>query len=171
MPNDAQTLPDDPSRLKDMVTEGLRECDVLMGELKSRDILIEKLKHQLAGMRQHRYGSRSEALDQLALSLEDEAIVTSAQETAQDEANAVEADRPAASKGQPKRRPLPDHLPRNEMVLSAGATVRAGKSAIDRTGALCNFAAPLRTPPLVPIGPRRHAEDPLHQCQRPSWCF
>ena len=116
MPNDAQTLPDDPSRLKDMVAEGLRECGVLMGELKSRDILIEKLKHQLAGMRQHRYGSRSEALDQLALSLEDEAIATSAQ----DEANAIEADQPAASKGQPKRKPLPDHLPRNEMVLSAG---------------------------------------------------
>ena len=74
MPEDAQTLPDDPSRLKDMVAEGLRECGVLMGELKSRDILIEKLKHQLAGMRQHRFGSRSEALDQLALTLEDEEI-------------------------------------------------------------------------------------------------
>ena len=70
MPNDARTLPDDPSRLKDMVADLASECGVLMGEFKSRDILIEKLRHQWAGMRQHRFGSRSEALDQLELTLE-----------------------------------------------------------------------------------------------------
>ncbi len=92
MPNDARTLPDDPSRLKDMVADLASECGVLMGELKSRDILIEKLKHQLAGMRRHRFGSSSVALDHLALTLEDEEIATSAQ----DDANAIKADQPAA---------------------------------------------------------------------------
>ena len=38
-------------------------------ELKSRDLLIEKRKHQLAGMRRHRFGATSEALDQLQLRL------------------------------------------------------------------------------------------------------
>ena len=113
MPNDARTLPDDPSRLKDMVADLASECGVLMGELKSRDILIEKLKHQLAGMRRHRFGASSEALDQLELTLEDEEIMRAAE---------VErtAPPPSDEKRQPKRRPLPDHLPRNEEILSPG---------------------------------------------------
>ncbi len=116
MPDAAQNLPDDPSRLKGMVTALSGECGALMGELKSRDILIEKLKHQLAGMRQHRFGSRSEALDQLALTLEDEEIAASAQDPAP-----VDADQPATPpKGKPKRKPLPGHLPRNETILSPG---------------------------------------------------
>jgi transposase len=115
-PDAAQNLPDDSSRLKNMVTALSGECGALMGELKSRDILIEKLKHQLAGMRQHRFGSRSEALDQLALTLEDEEIAASAQEPAP-----VDADQPVTPpKGKPKRKPLPDHLPRNETTLSPG---------------------------------------------------
>ena len=85
-----------------------------MGELKSRDILIEKLKHQLAGMRQHRFGSRSEALDQLALTLEDEEIAASAQDPEPDDADTGQ---PVAPKGKPR---LPGHLPRNETTLSPG---------------------------------------------------
>ena len=60
MLDEAKNLPNDPAALKGLVAS-------LASELKFRDILIEKLKHQLAGMRQHRFGSRSEALDQLAL--------------------------------------------------------------------------------------------------------
>lgn len=115
MPDAAPILPDDPSRLKGMVAALSSECDTLTGELKSRDILIEKLKHQLAGMRQHRFGSRSEALDQLALTLEDQEISASAQEPAPDD-----VDHPAAPKDKPKRKPLPRHLPRHETILSPG---------------------------------------------------
>ncbi|NKB59820.1 MAG: IS66 family transposase [Alphaproteobacteria bacterium] len=89
----------------------------LASEVKSQAVLIEKLQHQLAGMRQHRFGSRSEALDQLALTLEDEEIAASAQEPASDDAN---ADQSAAPKDKPKRKPLPGHLPRNETTLSPG---------------------------------------------------
>ncbi len=110
MLDDAKNLPNDPTALKGLVSS-------LASELKSRDILIEKLKHQLAGMRQHRFGSRSEALDQLTLTLEDEEIAASAQEPAPDDAN---ADQPAAPKGKPKRKPLPGHLPRHETTLSPG---------------------------------------------------
>ena len=84
----------------------------LSSELKSRDLLIEKLKHQLAGLRRHQFGSRTEALDQLMLTLEAEEI-----------AQAVETSKADASteeKRQPKRRPLPDHLPRHQTTLSAG---------------------------------------------------
>lgn len=101
MLDNAKNLPNDATALTGLVT-------TLASELKSRDILIEKLKHQLAGMRQHRFGSRSEALDQLALTLEGEEIAASAQEPASDDAN---ADQPAAPKDKPKRKPLPGHLP------------------------------------------------------------
>jgi len=108
MLNDAQTLPDDPSVLKGLVAS-------LTSELKSRDLLIEKLKHQLAGLRRHQFGSRSESLDQLELTLEEEEIARAAEQ--RDDKGAAA---PVPPKSQPKRRPLPDHLPRNEHVLSPG---------------------------------------------------
>ena len=111
MLDDADKLPDDPSVLKGLVS-------LLASEVKSQAVLIEKLKHQLAGMRQHRFGSRSEVLDQLALTLEDEEIAAAAQEPAQDDANTDQAATPP--KGKPKRKPLPGHLPRNETTLSPG---------------------------------------------------
>ena len=94
MLDDAKDLPNDPAALKGLVVS-------LASELKFHDILIEKLKHQLAGMRLHRFGSRSEALDQLTLTLEDQEIAASAQEPAPDEANADQPD--ALPKGKPRR--------------------------------------------------------------------
>ena len=67
MLNDLESLPDDPSKLKGLVT-------LLASELKNRDLKIADLKHQLAGHNRHRFGSTSEALDQLQLSLENEEI-------------------------------------------------------------------------------------------------
>lgn len=99
-------LPDDPAVLKGLVAS-------LATELKSRDILIEKLRHQLAGLRRHQFGSRSEVLDQLELTLE-EAEIARAAETP------TEVDEPVRDKRRPKRRPLPDHLARQETVLSTG---------------------------------------------------
>ena len=86
-------------------------------QLRSRDFLIEKLRHQLAGMRRHRFGSSSEALDQLELTLEDEEIAQAAETPVEDVA---EASVPNGAKRKPKRKPLPSHLPRNETVLSPG---------------------------------------------------
>jgi transposase len=109
MLDDADTLPDDPDRLRDLVAS-------LASELKSRDILIEKLRHQLAAMRRHRFGSRAEALDQLELTLEEAELAAA---TDAIDAGDVEA-ATNARKEQPKRKPLPEHLPRDEVVLSPG---------------------------------------------------
>ena len=103
----AGDLPDDIARLKAMVLAS-------RAELSARDLLIEKLKHQLAGLRRHRFGTSSETLDQLELGLEDEEIAQ-----ASEQALAIE-DTPTRAKAQPKRRPLPEHLPREETVLSPG---------------------------------------------------
>jgi transposase len=105
----AQALPDDPAQLKGLVAS-------LASELKSRDLLIEKLRHQLVGMRRHRFGARSEVLDQLELVLESEEIAA-AREGAAEQAAVVHT-----PKTQAKRQPLPNHLPREDRVLSPGET-------------------------------------------------
>lgn len=105
MLDDVKNLPRDPSVLKDLVVS-------LASELKSRDLLIEKLKHQLSGLRRHQFGARSESLDQLELTLEAEEIALAA------ERSVVPRDpSPGEAKRKPRRRPLPDHLPRHEIVL------------------------------------------------------
>ena len=107
------------SDLHQQLAERDAQIVVYEAELKSRDVLIEKLKHQLAGMRRHRFGAKSEAIDQLGLALEEEEI-----------AAAVEAPEPSAAaempKGKPKRKPLPANLPRNDTVLSPGETCACG---------------------------------------------
>jgi len=108
MLDDLQTLPEDPSRLQEMVT-------ALAGELKSRDLLIEKLRHQLVGHNRHRFGSSSESLDQLQMTFgEDEEIAQAA----------VEQNTPSDKTEKPKRRhsrkPLPEHLERHDTELSPG---------------------------------------------------
>ncbi|NKB59571.1 MAG: IS66 family transposase [Alphaproteobacteria bacterium] len=122
MLDDAKDLPNDPAVLKGLVTS-------LASELKSRDILIEKLKHQLAGLRRHQFGSRSESLDQLELMLEEEEIARAAEAPAR-----KDTESPAGEKRRPKRRPLPDHLPRNETVLAAGEVCVSCGGALKRLG-------------------------------------
>ena len=101
------TLPDDPGELQDMVT-------LLASELKNRDLKIADLKHQLAGHNRHRFGSKSESLEQLQLFVENEEIAAASDETDTPESKASEPKR------KPKRKPLPEHLERNEQVLTPG---------------------------------------------------
>ena len=110
MLNTAQNLPDEPTELKHLV-------GLLSSEVKSQALLIEKLQHQLAGMRRQRFGASSEALDQLQLTLEDEEIAKATEVVTTLDTSPDSEPEP---KTQPKRKPLPDHLPRNEEVLSPG---------------------------------------------------
>ena len=120
MLDDAQKLPDDTSALKGLVAS-------LALELKSRDLLIEKLKHELAGLRRHQFGARSEALDQLELTLEEEEIAQAAEA-------ASHPPTPVEKKHQPKHKPLPGHLPRNETVLEAGDACASCGGKLKRLG-------------------------------------
>ena len=110
MSNDAQILPANPDELKQFAT-------LLMSELKCRDLKIAKLEHQLAGMHRHRFGSSSEALDQLKLALEEEEIAAAVKDC--DRGQETDTAQ-AAAKDKPKRKPLPEHLPRNQKGLSPG---------------------------------------------------
>ena len=105
-------LPDDIDALKGAV-------GVLERELYNRDLLIEKLKHQLAGLRRNQFGSRSERLDQLEMRLEDEEIAEAAEAPTVEtevETGSAQAHEPA----KPSRKSLPDHLPRHDEILSPG---------------------------------------------------
>ena len=110
-----QNLPEEAADLRVLLASREVEIVGFKAELRTRDLLIEKLKHQLAGLRRHQFGARSEALDQLELALEDEEIARAGETPA-----TTDGDVPVQEKRQPKRKPLPDHLPRNETVLEAG---------------------------------------------------
>ena len=106
------TLPSDPDELR-QTAEGLVEL------VKSQALRIAKLEHQLAGHRRHRFGSKSETMDQLQLRLEEEEIAAS--KTVPPVHNDT-----ASPKTRPRRKPLPADLPRNEEVLSPGAACTCG---------------------------------------------
>ena len=125
MLEEAQALPDDVAALKAMVLTSRAELAARDAELRNRDLLIEKLKHQLAGLRRQRFGATSETLDQLELGLEDEEIARAAE--------ALPAPLPGA-KRQPKRRPLPEHLPREETVLTPGENCADCGGSLKRLG-------------------------------------
>ncbi len=73
----------------------------------------EKLRHQLAGQRSHRFGPSSETSEQLQLALEMSELAIAAL-TAKlclpEDAHACK----------PKRKPIPDHIPRVEVELTPG---------------------------------------------------
>ena len=58
-----KTMPTDPDELRQFTA-------LLLSEVKSQAVLIEKLRHQLAGQRHHRFGSSSQSIGQLQLALE-----------------------------------------------------------------------------------------------------
>ena len=73
-----ENLPENVAELQTMLAVRDEELVARDAEIRVRDLLIEKLKHQLAGMRRHRFGASSETLDQLALSLEEQEIAAAA---------------------------------------------------------------------------------------------
>lgn len=116
---DVASLPDDARLLKALLVAA-------NAEIGSRDRLIERLTLQLARLRRMQFGSSSEKgareIEQLELALE-EALVDTA-------AAAALIPEPAVTT-RPFRQPLPEHLPRDEIVHapacvcpSCGGTLR-----------------------------------------------
>src|SRR5680860_1708583 len=71
MLNDLESLPNDPVELQGIVT-------LLAREVKSQALFIEKLQLQLHVANRHRFGSKSESLDQLQLFVENDEIAVAA---------------------------------------------------------------------------------------------
>ena len=110
-------LPSDLDALRAFALACQAELAAAMTAVQLSRLEIEKLKVQLAGLRRMQFGRSSERLDraieQLELKLE-ELEAGEAQSEAAAEAASIPATRP--ERLQPKRRPLPDHLPREEIV-------------------------------------------------------
>ena len=103
-----KSLPDDPAELRAFTA-------LLLAEVKSQAVLIAKLRHQLAGQRAHRFGPSSETSEQLQLALEMSEIAIAALTAKLRLPDDTPADKP-------KRKPIPDHIPRVEVELTPGNT-------------------------------------------------
>jgi transposase len=107
-----KSLPEDPIELR-VISE------LMAAEIKSQAYQIEKLKKELAAHRKARFGSKSETMDQLAFDLQEDTEIAAASE-AQKTAPETGANQDAPSKRTHNRAPLPDHLERQEEILSPG---------------------------------------------------
>ena len=99
-----KSLPEDPAELRAFTA-------LLVTEVKAQAVLIEKLRHQLAGAHAHRFGTSSETSEQLQLALEMSEIAIAAITAKLRLPEEVQADKP-------KRKPIPDHIPRIEVELT-----------------------------------------------------
>lgn len=110
MLNALKSLPEDPAELRAV-------SERLMAEVQSQAYQIEKLKAELHDHRKARFGSKSESLDQLAFDLAEDVEIEVAAEAQKNEPTEANGKPP---KRQHSRKPLPDHLDRQDEVLSAG---------------------------------------------------
>ena len=77
-----------------------------------RDAVIEKLTHEVAILKRHKYAQRSEQLDAVQGNLLDELIDGDLAAIEAELAQLAPAEAPTKAKKQPKRAPLPPELPR-----------------------------------------------------------
>jgi transposase len=110
-------LPSDPEALRVFALACQAELKAAQLSVQLRSLEIEKLKFEIARLRRMQFGRSSERItrriEQLELRLEE--LETGAAEEAT-KAEAEERPRPLAERAKPKRKPLPEHLPRQEMV-------------------------------------------------------
>src|SRR3546814_15969392 len=106
-------LPSDPARLRAIIVEQSAALAAKEAELHTRDLLVEKLKAQLAVLRRVRFGASSEKLErsiaQLELALEE----IEASEAAVAAETAEPAETPAR-RARPVCTPLPEQPPPEE---------------------------------------------------------
>jgi transposase len=148
MPIDAGPLPDDVDTLRRMLVaereaRAAREAELAAAKagLVTKALEIEKLKIQIARLRRQQFGRSSEKIDriieQLELmldELESEAasgplVIEPSAATADDEGESA-----ATRKKSSGRRPLPDHLPRREIVHTPDCTCPACGGAMRQVG-------------------------------------
>jgi transposase len=119
MLNAAADLPDDPKELRKLLLESQQKVLQLEARLKSRDEEIGQLQNALIKLRKIQFGKKSEKLgreiEQLELRLE-ELEAEKALEVPLTESIPVTAKRKA------KRKPLPEHLPRETVRLESPCT-------------------------------------------------
>lgn len=130
-------LPPDIEALHAVIAAQASDLAAAKAGLVAKTLEVEKLKVQLARLRRLQFGRSSEKLaratEQLELMLE-EAEATAAAETP--EASAPESDTAVPPEAKPRRgrRPLPEHLPRHEVVHDSACTCPACGGTMRKVG-------------------------------------
>jgi transposase len=132
-------LPDDVATLKRLllerdaeVVQRLAELEVQRVEVLSAQLLIEKLKLQIARLRRIQFGRRSEQHDARVVQLE---LIVEELETSLAASPTAAATAPASTpRTLPVRRPLPATLPRETVVHAAACTCPDCGGALKQIG-------------------------------------
>lgn len=122
-------LPDDVEALKALLANATRRADQAEARLanaKAREsateAMIAHLKLQIAKLRREQYGASAERtrrlLDQMELQLEDLEADAAEDASAAEEAAAKTSTVTAFERRKPARKPFPDHLPRERVVIA-----------------------------------------------------
>lgn len=104
-----------PEQLRRLATELMVRVEQQDEVIKRTELRNQQLTHELALLKRHKYGQRSEQLNVLQISLLDEVVDA---DIAAIEAELEQLSTPAAAKPEkrrPKRAPLPPELPRTEI--------------------------------------------------------
>ncbi len=114
-------LPDDVDALKAALLAARAETAIALAEQSSNRALIAHLKLQIEKLNRDRFGPRSERtarlLDQMELQLEELETAAIEDELAAETAAAKTTTVAGFTRARPARRPFPEHLPRERVVV------------------------------------------------------
>ncbi|EHJ60622.1 Transposase IS66 [Novosphingobium pentaromativorans US6-1] len=142
----ASPLPDDVEALKALLSAALERADDAEARLanamareSATEAMIAHLKLQIAKLRREQYGASAERsrrlLDQLELQLEDLEADACEDDLAAEVAAARTADVAAFARKRPSRKPFPEHLPRERVVIPAPCSCPAcGGARVSKLG-------------------------------------
>jgi transposase len=123
MDADAQALPDDVEALKAALLVARAEVAAARARASDDHALIAHLKLEIEKLNRERFGQRSERsarlLDQLELQLEELEAAATEDELLAEMAAAKTTTVAAFSRKRPSRKPFPEHLPRERVVIAA----------------------------------------------------
>ena len=148
-------LPDDVDALKAALLAARAETAVALAEQSSNRALIAHLKLQIEKLNRDRFGPRSERtarlLDQMELQLEELETAATEDELAAETAAAKTTTVAGFTRVRPARRPFPEHLPRERVVVpgpvacACCGSARLSKLGEDSPRASRPFLAPGRS--------------------------
>jgi transposase len=139
-------LPDDIEALKALLASATRRADEAEAKLanahareSATEAVIAHLKLQIAKLRREQYGASAERtrrlLDQMELQLEDLEADAAQDDLAADVAAEKTATVTAFERKRPARKPFPEHLPRERVVVPAPCSCPAcGSSQLSKLG-------------------------------------
>jgi transposase len=131
LPHDMAQM--NPQELRDLATALFTQVTQKDQELKTKQLKIDQLTHEMAVLKRWRFGRRSERLDPAQRSLLEESIDEDL-EAIERELEALQTTRPVPAKATPRRTALPAHLPRREIPHEPDSTVCPCGCQLERIG-------------------------------------